>query len=195
MIAALFLIAIAPARIEAQRDMRASREEIAAQHRAQGDSLRAAGDRGSAIGWYRDAIAADPDDALSYERLGRVFLERDALGDARSAFEAGVTRRPDHGPLWVGLAETLERMGAMDEAARALRELTRRTPDELDAWRARAALAMRRGAWSEALACYRRIGDEEAQRNVIALRFLVGTNDPVRRCDARSEVRRALCER
>lgn len=194
---AAILIAAAPA--GAQRPGRA---EIAAEHRARGDALRAAGDRGSAIGWYRDAIAADPGDALSYERLGRIYLERGALDDARAAFEAGAARRPDHAPLWLGLAEVLEAMGTPDDAARALRELTRRAPDDPEAWRARAALAMRRGAWSEAMGAYRRIASmsevadavrSEAERTLIALRFLVGTSDPVRRCDDESAVRRALC--
>lgn len=199
MLAPVLASGLVEARAEAQRPGRA---EIAAEHRARGDALRAAGDRGSAIGWYRDAISADPSDALSYERLGRVYLERGAFDDARAAFEAGVARRPDHAALWLGLAEVLEAMGAPDDAARAMRELTRRAPEDPDAWRARAALAMRRGAWSEALAVYRRIAllpgaseelREEAARSLVALRFLVGTSDPVRRCDEDSEVRRALC--
>lgn len=178
----------------------------ARQLRARGDARLAAADRGSAIGWYRDALDADPSDGPSYEALGRIYLERGALDDARAVLEAGVRNAPDHTPIWRVLAEVLERGGALDEAARVLRELVRRTPRDSAAWRARAELARRRGAFSEALACYRAIlalADdgvsmdpsllEEASRSARALALLVGTLDPVRRARS-SSVRRAIAD-
>ena len=182
----------------------ATRASRATELRARGDAHLAAGDRGSAIGWYRDALAIDPGDGASYAALGRIYLDRGSLGDARAAFEAGVQRAPDHAPVWLGLAETLERMGSAGDAAAALRGLSRRLPRDAAVWRARAELARRRGAWSEALGAYRAIvalaaeGAEvdpavlaDAERSVVALRFLVGTLDPVRR-ESASAVRRAL---
>ena len=125
----------------------------AAELRARGDAYLAAGDRGSAIGWYRDALSVDPSDGASYAALGRIYLDRGALADARAAFEAGVRRAPDHPPVWLGPrrdAGTAWDRG--DDAADAMRELTRRRPRDAVAWRARAELARRRwGAWSEAL--------------------------------------------
>jgi tetratricopeptide (TPR) repeat protein len=194
---ALFLAALAavPERAEAQRD----RAEAL---RAQGDAHLAAGDRGSAIGYYRDAITAFPADGPSYAALGRIYLDRGALADARTAFEAGVAHAPDHSPLHLGLAEVLDRMGAPDQAALVLRDLARRTPRDATVHAARADLARRRGAFGEALSAYRAIlaleGDApadlaaDARRNASALRFLVGTLDPVTRCPAASAVRRAL---
>lgn len=183
----------------------AHRAERVAELRARGDAYLAAGDRGSAIGYYRDALAIDPSDGPSYAALGRIHLDRGALADARASFEAGVRRAPEHPPLWLGLSETLERMGSPGDAAVALRELVQRTPRDPAAWRARAELARRRGAWSEALGSYRAILAlreegatvedatlEEAERSVVALRFLVGTLDPVRRAGSASPVRRAL---
>lgn len=194
-------------RAAAQLRDRAAR---AAELRAHGDALRAAGDRGSAIGWYRDAISADPSDARSYERLGRIYLERGALGDARQVLEAGAARCPDDVALWLALSDALARMGSAEEAARALRSLTERAPRAPEAWIARAEAARARGAWSEALGAYRALialaGDgveidparvEEARRATIALGVLVGSADPVHRgCEGARQsdgaVRRAL---
>jgi tetratricopeptide (TPR) repeat protein len=182
------------------------RVDRAAELRAQGDAHLAAGDRGSAIGWYRDALSADPSDARSYAALGRIYLDRGSLDDARAVLEAGASRAPDHAPLWLMLSEVLERIGAGEEAAQALRVLVRRQPTDPTAHRARAELARRRGAWSEALTAYRAIAalaegatevDPElvaqARDDIAALGVLVATLDPVRRgCETGSPLRRAL---
>lgn len=204
---ALVLLAVistaTPASAQGDPGGRAAR---AAQLRARGDAHVAAGDRGSAVGWYRDAISADPTDALAYERLGRIYLERGSFGDARAVLEAGAARRPDHPGLARALADLLERMGATADAARVLREMARRAPDDGELQIARAELAQRRGAWSEALDAYRAVvamraagapiapeAAADAERHVVALRLLVGGADPVRGgCERASSVRRAL---
>ena len=169
-----------------------------------GEAYLAAGDRGSAIAYFRDAIAADPQAAPAYEGLGECYRGRGSLEDARRAYEIGLARLPDAAPLWMGLARTLEAMCALDDAARALRSLLARHPDHLEGLAFRADLARRRGAWSEALTTYRALlsrarelsSDQvsEARRYEAALRILARPLDPVsapRACEA-SPLRRAL---
>lgn len=185
------------------------REARAARLRAMGQAFRAAGDPGSATGYFRDAIRVHPDDPEAYVALGQIYLERGSASDALEVLSAGIRRRPDHGPLWRGLATVLEERGALGDAAEALRQLAQRAPDDPAAHVARAELARRRGAWSEALGAYRRVVDlaasgtavepemvAEARRYVAALAILVGGVDPVRgaACDDPSAVRRALAQ-
>lgn len=173
-----------------------------------GEGFLAAGDRGSAIGYFRDAIAADPLAARAYEGLGEVYRQRGSLNEARRVYELGLARLPDSAPLWLGLARTLDEAGSPNDAARAIRTLLERDPHNAEAIAMRADLARRRGAWSEALTAYRALlamADEieldadriaEARRYEAALRLLADPLDPVsapRACDpGSSAVRRAL---
>ncbi len=186
------------------------RDARSARLRAMGQAFLAAGDPGSASGYFRDAIRVNPDDGEAYAALGRIYLDRGAIPDALEAFSAGLRRRPDHAPLWRGLATALERRGALSEAAEALRAWADRAPSDPAAHLARADLARRRGAWSEALSAYRRVVDlaaagvdvedvalEDARRYVRALAVLTRGVDPVRSasCEDGSPVRHALaCE-
>ena len=171
-----------------------------------GDAFLRAGDRGSAIAYYRDAVAADPQATGGYERLGEAYRARGSLDDARAVYETALSRHPEHTPLWLGLARTLVDSDRLDDAAAAVRSLLARTPDDPDGLAMRAELAFRRGAWSEALTAYRtliaasaRIGldparVDEARRYEAALRVLARPLDPVsapRACDE-TPLRRAL---
>jgi tetratricopeptide (TPR) repeat protein len=173
-----------------------------------GQAFLAAGDPGSAMGYFRDAIAADRRDAASYVLLGNIYLERGRTNDALSVFSAGLRYRPDHGPLWRGLARGFEASGELDRAADALRELTARVPDDWEGHYARAGLARRRRAHAESQASYRAVIDLAAagvdvpeeqlalsRRYVAALGVHLGELDAVRgpdRCASGSPVRRAL---
>lgn len=191
----------------------AGRRERAARLRETGQRYLAAGDPGSAAGYFRDAIGVDPQDVASYEALGRIYLQRGNVGHALEIIEAGLRRRPDAPALWRALADALVARGAIDDAAEALRHLVSRTPQDPEAYRALGALARTRGAWSEALGAYRAVIDlaargtavaadalDEARRFEAALTRLAGGVDPSRgaiRCGAgegrsRSELRRAL---
>lgn len=169
-----------------------------------GEAYLAAGDRGSAIAFFRDAIAADPLAERAYERLGECYVQRGQLAEARLVYETGLARIPDSAPLWLGLARTLDAQGALADAARAIRSLLARDPDHLEALQMRADLARRRGAWLEALTAYRALvarasqltpeRAEEARRYEAALRLLASPLDPVsapRSCEG-SPLRRAL---
>lgn len=170
---------------------------------ARGEAYLAAGDRGSAIGYFRDAIQADPLAAQAYLRLGEAYRERGSFADARTILEAGLVRAPDQAALWLALVHTLIAQDARDDAARALRSLLARDPTNAEGLRLRAQLARERGAWSEALTAYRAliasgVLDEEetaeARRYELALRILARPLDPVsaeRACEG-SAARRAL---
>lgn len=200
------LLLLAPLEASAQR----APSPRAARLLALGDAHLRAGDRGSAIGYFREALAADPQAARAYARLGDAYRQRGAFGDARQVLEAGLARHPDDAELWIGLAQTLEDGGAPEEAAAALRTLLARAPDHAEGLRRRAALARRRGAWSEALTVHRRMiaradaigldadARAEARRYEAALRRLARPADPISapRACAGSALRRALarCE-
>lgn len=170
---------------------------------ALGEAYLASGDRGSAIGYFRDAIQADPRAARAYLRLGDAYRARGSFGDARTILEAGLTRAPDDAELWLALIRTLMAEGARDDAARAVRSLLARQPSHAEGLRLRAELARERGAWSEALTAYRALiasgvlspeERAEAARYELALRVLARPLDPIsapRACEG-SPVRRAL---
>lgn len=175
---------------------------------ALGEAHLAAGDRGSAIAYFRDAIAADPRAVRAYEGLGECYRTRGSYDDARRAYEAGLSRVPDAASLWLGLAQTFEAQGALDRAAAALRTLSAHHPDHLEALLLRAELARRRGAWSEALAVHRALLERadalspavvrQLSRYEAALRLLARPLDPVSapRACTMSALRKALarCE-
>ena len=169
-----------------------------------GGGYLASGDRGSAIGYFREAVQADPSNADAYLALGDAYRARGSLGDARAVIEAGLMRSPDAPGLWLLLVRTLRELGDRDQAAVAIRSLLARDPRNAEGLRLRAELARERGAWSEALTAYRSLlasdlplSDEdraEAARYEAALRVLARPLDPVsapRVCRG-SPLRRAL---
>lgn len=192
-LAAVWLLAVAwvavPAR--AQQPDPAGRRGRAAALIATGQRFVAAGDPGSAIAYFRDAVSVDPDGADGYDALGRLYLDRGRVTDAIDAFRSGLLRRGDSARLWRDLARGLEAAGDLDGASRALRECTGRAPDDAEAHLARASLARRRAKWSEALGAYRRVLDlaaggasvtaadaADARRYASALEVLAGSVDP-----------------
>lgn len=190
---------------------RTGRSERSARLRAIGERYAAAGDIGSALSYFREAVSANPDDARAYEALGRTYLDRGSMRDALQAFEVGLRRSPYDSGLVRGLAGALESLGRPEDATEILRALTEHDPRDVTAWKLRAELSQRRSRWVEALACYRAILDrgqrgdavatatlEEARRYVAALTRLAGRTDPLAMsCDGDSEVQRALagCDR
>lgn len=169
-----------------------------------GDAYLASGDRGSAIGFFREAVQADPTNASAYLALGEAYRARGSLVDARAVLEAGLMRAPDQTDLWLSLVRTLRDLGDHDQAAVAVRSLLARDPASVEGLRLRAELARERGAWSEALTACRALlasaedlSDEErleTARYESALRLLAQPLDPVsaaRACES-SPLRRVL---
>lgn len=186
----------------------AGRQERAARLRAQGEALLAAGDPGSALAYFRDAVAVHPGDAESFAAIGEIYLARGNAAYAVEAFTAGLRRRADVASLWLGLARALQAGGHPEEAATALRSLVQRQPRNRQAHEARAALAEVRGAWSEALASYRALLEllratggsathldvTNVRAKISALRVLTGEAARASRCTPTSPVQHALGE-
>lgn len=182
----LALLVPAPARAQEQGPSRAARS---ARLLRTGDGYLASGDRGSAIGYFREAVQADPSNSSAYLALGDAYRARGSLSDARAVIEAGLMRSPDVPVLWLLLVRTLRELGDHAQAAVAVRSLLARDPQSPEGLRLRAALARERGAWSEALTAYRALlaadlplSDEEraeAVRYEAALRLLAHPLDPV----------------
>jgi Tfp pilus assembly protein PilF len=193
-------LSVAPAEAQGGRATRAERLVRLGQRYLE------AGDRGSAIGYFRDALMSDREHVPAYRALAEAYRSRGDLAEARRVYEAGLSRQPGSEALWTGLVEVLREQDEPDDARAALRSLLRAAPRSLPAWRLRAEMARERGAWVEALTAYRRLrslaearGDEEtaaeASRFARALALLARPLDPVtapRGCAGDSEVRRAL---
>ncbi len=208
-LAVAMVVAIAST-TQAQNADPAARQARAAQLRARGEAYMQSGDPGSAIGYFRDALAINPNDGRSYLALARIYEARGSTRDALEVLSVGLRHAPEDAALWGVVADVLISVGELDEAAQALREQTNRTPDDVEAYRRRAALAKQRGAWTEALASYRRVIDlvtcgnssvdasvvDEARALVAGLVILAGGTDPVHApasgCENPSAVRRAL---
>jgi len=194
------VLCAAPLAAEAQ-DGRARR---AAEKVRMGRALVGAGNPGSAVAYFREAIQIDPHLEAAYVGLGELYRGQGRDSDALETVRAGLRRRPRSVPLALLMAATL---GPSDpsEAMAILRRVAEAEPESVPVQRALGALARERGAFAEALAAYRAVarltaGDPaqaevlaEARRFVAALRLLVGDVDPVGRCED-TEVRRALCE-
>ena len=200
-IAAAVLVGAAPA---AAQPLERSGTARAERLLVRGEAYLVAGDRSSAIGYFREAIQADPMNTGAYLALGEAYRGRGSFRDARTVLEAGLSRSSDHAPLWLSLVRTLVALDEPQDAALALRSLLARDPGHEEALRLRATLARDRGAWSEALTAYRALlwaevplTDEErseALRFEAALRLLSRPMDPVsaaRSCEG-SPLRRAL---
>jgi tetratricopeptide (TPR) repeat protein len=172
------------------------RARRAAEKVRMGAALVRAGNPGSAVAYYREAIRIDPRHEPAYVGLGELYRAQGRDSDALEAVRAGLRRRPRSIPLALLLAT---------EAATILRRAARAEPGSVPVQRALGELARERGAFAESLAAYRAVlrlteGDPrraeahaEARRFVAALRLLVREVDPPSRCE-QSEVRRALCE-
>ena len=180
------------------------RTRRAAERTAMGQALVRAGNPGSAIAYFREAIQIDPAYVPAYLGLGELYRAAGRDSDALEVVRAGLLRRPRSVPLAMLLAGVVE-PGDPAQAAAILSEAVSREPGSVEAQRARAELARRRGAFAEALASYRAVVNltedatdpasaalcEEARRYVAALRLLVRDVDPPSRC-VDTPVRRAL---
>jgi tetratricopeptide (TPR) repeat protein len=188
----LVLIALWSVRAEAQQFDRAGLLI------ARGRAATAAGNTLSALGYYRDAIAAAPRRDDGYVALGEAYL---SLGEPARALEvllAGSRWSVRGEALWLALHATYTALHDDVRALEALRELRRREPSSARGLSALADEAERRGLFLEALAARRSLlasGDLEQRARVRALEVLLGNADLVRAraaCATGTAVERAL---
>ena len=175
---------------------------------ARGDARHAVGDEVSALGYYRDAIAAGPRRREGYLALGGLYLGLGEPTRALEVYEAALRAQAHDEALVLAYARTLRALGDSEKARTALRRWVQQQPDSSAALEALAELAEARGAFVEALSARRGAlalappGSEpaalnEARTRVRALERIVGAAERVRApraCDdpAESLVGRAL---
>lgn len=90
-----------------------------------GRAARALGQFQEANGYYREAIALAPTDALIDTEWGELFLEKHQWGEAAKSFQAALKNQPDFAPAHLGLARALaqENPPAAERAAQRALEL------------------------------------------------------------------------
>ena len=175
---------------------------------ARGEARHAVGDDVSALGYYRDAIAAGPRRREGYQALGGLYLALGEPARALEVYEAALRARAQDEALVLAYARTLAALGETEQARAALRRWVQQQPDSATALAALAELAEARGAYVEALAARRgalalaaqRADPQalsEARTRVRALERIVGAAERVRApraCDDPTEglVARAL---
>ncbi|NOY94028.1 MAG: tetratricopeptide repeat protein, partial [Deltaproteobacteria bacterium] len=93
-----------------------------------------AGDLGSAIGYYREAVAAWSRGVRAYAQLAEAYQARGRHADALAALDAGLSRHPEALRLLLDRARSLEALGRSEEAAAALRRATRGRAESGRAW-------------------------------------------------------------
>ncbi|MBI1953617.1 MAG: tetratricopeptide repeat protein [Candidatus Omnitrophica bacterium] len=83
---------------------------------------------------YKAAIGLNPDDPLTLNNLGNVFL---SLGDPASAEEnlrGAVMADPEYLNPWINLGHLYRETGRFSDAAKALCEVLKLKPEDFDAW-------------------------------------------------------------
>ena len=150
---------------------------VARQLVAEGDDLSAHGERDLALERYRAAIEADPDAPDPYLRAFPLWLETDALDEARRYLERAASRHPEWPHVWYSLAYIYRRQHRADPALEAYAEYVRLRPNDPSPYFGIAILEEEVGNPAAALAAYRRYRALEL--------------DPVR-LDFRRQARRAV---
>ncbi|MET0286432.1 MAG: hypothetical protein ABW352_18265 [Polyangiales bacterium] len=166
---------------------------------ARGRAAEDAGNTLSALGYYRDAVAAAPRRDVGYVALGEAYLR---LGEPSRALEvllSGSRWTVRGETLWLALHATYQALHDDARALDALRKLRRMEPESTRGLSALADEAEQRGAFLEALAARRSLlaltGAEDQRARVRALELLLGNADPVRAklaCSTGTPVERAL---
>jgi cellulose synthase operon protein C len=90
-----------------------------------GRAARALGQFQEANGYYREAIAIAPTDAVIDTAWGELFLEKHQWGEAAKSFQSALKNQPDSAPAHLGLARALveENPPAAEREARRALEL------------------------------------------------------------------------
>ena len=109
---------------------------------------------------YRQALSVDPDNALAFNNLGSILLEREEFYDAEDCFRAALRAQPDLVVALYSLGGVLHRMGRSHEAERYCRKAIELDPRSAAALNNLAAVLEQRGDL---------VGAEEACRKALLL--------------------------
>jgi cellulose synthase operon protein C len=90
-----------------------------------GRAARALGQFQEANGFFREAVALSPGDAVIETSWGELFLEKHQWGEAAKSFQAALKNQPDYGPAQLGMARSVvnENPPAAERFARRALEL------------------------------------------------------------------------
>ena len=109
------------------------------------------------IDWYKQRLAASPDQIREYRFLAGAYLRSGALQEARQVIAAGRKLEPDDDMLLATEAEALDASGRREEALAAWRTLKQRDPDDLSPYFMSAFTLEALGRYPEAAAEWRYI--------------------------------------
>jgi tetratricopeptide (TPR) repeat protein len=122
-------------------------------------ALRHEGKLSDALAQLNAAVRIEPQNASSYDALGKLHLARKDFASAREAFDKAIEFRPeserDNFETLFGLAEALIANGELDRAEETLRKLPARTESRSNLHKLWADLYQRRGLFREAVEEYR----------------------------------------
>lgn len=166
----------------------------ARQYRRRGGEAFARGDLAGAEAAYRQAIEADPDDAVAYEALGSVLSLENRLSEAISSYRRALELDPEDARAHHDAARLLLRASRTEEAADHLRRAVELVPDYAAAYHDLAAALERQGRLEEAEAAARQaveLQPEDAGERLFHARLrLLAAVDPWQ--DPERELRRVL---
>ena len=121
-----------------------------------GDRHAQAGDVAQAEGFYRQALASDPNDIITLHRLGHLATRTGRIDEALALFNraTGINR---HVPeLYMGMAAACHAAGRLEEAASHCAEAARVRPDYAEAHLEQGNVLMELNRPADAVLCYRR---------------------------------------
>lgn len=120
---------------------------------------RASGQTEEAARLLAEAATLNPNDALMYNEVGLIYLQRHNWPAAVDAFERAVALEPDFSIAHYNLACALERCRRPNAAIAAYRKAIENAPELAEAQSRLGNLLHARGHREEALECFRRAAD------------------------------------
>lgn len=118
-----------------------------------GTLLRAAGRHDEAVALLREAVGADPDNAVAHANLGVALLERSDMGDAAEAFaliERAAALDPSSADIAYNLGNAAHALGRHEDALAHYRRAIELQPDHADAYNNLGNVLKQRGAFDAA---------------------------------------------
>ena len=122
-----------------------------------GAAAAANGQRIEAMKAFERAAELAPRDPRPLRAIGRLELEAGANEKALSAFDRGLTRKPDLVPLMVDRADALDRLGRRDDALAQLATAQKAAPDSVDVLLKTGDVQQGTKRWDEAQSSYLKV--------------------------------------
>jgi len=157
-----------------------------------GHAARRAGRLEEALALYRQALAAEPQNAEASSLYGLVLLHLGKPGEAEPALRRAVEREPGHIGYRLNLAELFERQARVDDAISALEIVTSQAPTFGRAWERLGDLCVKAQRPAEALRSYERAFALEPGYHPAGLKWVSAAYGARRVLEARQILARVL---